>query len=91
MIAPIYVAARGVLLDALDALGEQRQAVILAGAQAIYLHTGDAIALPLQSTRPMATSWWTRHFCKTIRDFMRQWRPVDSGWTFSPASGCVHA
>lgn len=42
MIAPIYVAAREVLLDALDALGEQRQAVILAGAQAIYLHTGDA-------------------------------------------------
>lgn len=42
MIAPIYVAAREVLLDALEALGEQRQAVILAGAQAIYLHTGDA-------------------------------------------------
>lgn len=42
MIPPIYVAAREVLLDALDALGEQRSAVILAGAQAIYLHTGDA-------------------------------------------------
>lgn len=42
MIAPIYVAAREVLLDALDALGPQRRAVILAGAQAIYLHTGDA-------------------------------------------------
>lgn len=42
MIAPIYVAAREVLLDALDALGGQRHAVILAGAQAIYLHTGDA-------------------------------------------------
>ena len=42
MMAPIYVAAREVLLDALDALGEQRSAVILAGAQAIYLHTGDA-------------------------------------------------
>jgi hypothetical protein len=37
---PLYVAARGVLLDALDALGEQRQALILAGAQAIYVHTG---------------------------------------------------
>lgn len=42
MIAPIYVVAREVLLDALDALGEQRSAVILAGAQAIYLHTGGA-------------------------------------------------
>jgi hypothetical protein len=39
---PLYVAARGVLLDALQALGEQRNALILAGAQAIYLHTGAA-------------------------------------------------
>jgi hypothetical protein len=36
------VAAREVLLDALDALGEQREALILAGAQAIYIHTGAA-------------------------------------------------
>jgi len=43
---PLYVAARSVLLDALDALGPQRSAVILVGAQAIYLHTG-AIELPL--------------------------------------------
>ena len=42
MIEPLYVAARGVLLDALDALGEQREALILAGAQAIYIHTGAA-------------------------------------------------
>jgi hypothetical protein len=31
---PEYVAARGVLLDALDALGTQRKAVVLVGAQA---------------------------------------------------------
>jgi hypothetical protein len=37
---PQYVVARSVLLDALDALGAQRQAVILVGAQAVYLHTG---------------------------------------------------
>ena len=42
MIEPLYVAARGVLLDALDALSEQREALILAGAQAIYVHTGAA-------------------------------------------------
>ncbi|HEV2440718.1 MAG TPA: GSU2403 family nucleotidyltransferase fold protein [bacterium] len=30
------------LLDALEALGEHRRAVVLVGAQAIYLHTGDA-------------------------------------------------
>lgn len=37
VIAPLYVVARAVLLDALDALGEQRNAVVLVGAQAIYL------------------------------------------------------
>lgn len=39
---PEYVLARRVLLDALEALGDQRDAVVLVGAQAIYLHTGDA-------------------------------------------------
>ncbi len=39
-IDPLYIVARSVLLDALDALGPQRKAVILIGAQAIYLHTG---------------------------------------------------
>lgn len=38
----LYVRARRALLDALDALGEQRVAVALVGAQAVYLHTGDA-------------------------------------------------
>lgn len=35
-----YVTARRILLDALEALKEHRSAVILVGAQAIYLHTG---------------------------------------------------
>lgn len=35
-----YTLARRVLLDALDALEGQRDALILVGAQAIYLHTG---------------------------------------------------
>lgn len=39
---PIYVAARRTLLDALEALQEHRNAVVVVGAQAIYLHTGDA-------------------------------------------------
>ena len=38
----LYVIARRVLLDALEALGKHRNATILVGAQAIYLHTGDA-------------------------------------------------
>jgi hypothetical protein len=36
-----YVLARRALLDTLEALGGQRDAVILCGAQAIYVHTGE--------------------------------------------------
>jgi hypothetical protein len=35
----LYVASRRVLLDALDALVDQRRAVVLVGAQAVYLQT----------------------------------------------------
>lgn len=42
MIDPQVVRARRALLDALEALGEHRDAVILVGAQAIYIHTGSA-------------------------------------------------
>jgi hypothetical protein len=38
----IYVMARGVLLDALDALGPHRDAIVLVGAQAVYLRVGEA-------------------------------------------------
>lgn len=38
----LYVVARRVLLDALEALGPHRAATILVGAQAIYLQTGGA-------------------------------------------------
>ena len=37
---PLYVAARKVLLDALEALAPHSDAVVIAGAQAIYLRTG---------------------------------------------------
>lgn len=35
---PEYVQARRILLDALQALGSHRKAVVLVGAQAIYEH-----------------------------------------------------
>lgn len=40
--SPITVAARRVLLDALKALEQHREGLVLVGAQAIYLYTGDA-------------------------------------------------
>jgi hypothetical protein len=39
---PVYVAARKVLLDALDALGVHRRSIVLVGAQAVYVHAGEA-------------------------------------------------
>jgi hypothetical protein len=39
---PAYVAARRVLLDALDALRDHRRSIILVGAQAVYLRTPES-------------------------------------------------
>ena len=44
--SPEYVAARRVLLDALETLKPHGGALILAGAQAVYLHT-DSDSLPI--------------------------------------------
>jgi hypothetical protein len=38
----LYIVARSVLLDALDALGAHRDALTLVGAQAVYLRVGEA-------------------------------------------------
>ena len=38
----LYTVARTVLLDALEALGDHREALVLVGAQAIYLRVGEA-------------------------------------------------
>jgi hypothetical protein len=43
--------ARSALLDALDALREHREAVIVIGAQAIYLHTGAAQVALAEATK----------------------------------------
>ncbi len=40
--APVYVEARRILLDALEALRDHADALTLVGAQAVYLRTGDA-------------------------------------------------
>ena len=38
----LYVRARTALLDAAEALAQQLDAIVLVGAQAVYIHTGDA-------------------------------------------------
>jgi hypothetical protein len=43
--------ARGALLDALEALREHRDSVIVIGAQAIYLHTGVARVALAEATK----------------------------------------
>lgn len=40
-VSPLYAATRRALLDALDALTSQHDGLVLVGAQAIFLHTGD--------------------------------------------------
>jgi len=49
--AELLIVARSVLLDALDALAEQRRALVLIGAQAIYLHTGAAPVALAEATK----------------------------------------
>lgn len=39
---PLYVQARSALLDATDALADHLDAIVLVGAQALYLHVGEA-------------------------------------------------
>jgi hypothetical protein len=40
-VSPLYAATRRALLDALEALVDQSEALVLVGAQAIFLHTGE--------------------------------------------------
>lgn len=50
MISEEYVVARRTLLDALEALERHRDALVLVGAQAVYLHTGAATFAVAEST-----------------------------------------
>lgn len=54
--APEYVAARAVLLDALNALDGHLSTIIVVGAQAVYLHTGagDFVEPPMTTDGDLA-------------------------------------
>ena len=54
---PLYVRARRTLLDAADALATHLDSVVLVGAQAIYVHTGEAdLADPTLGSVPEYTT-----------------------------------
>jgi len=47
----LLVEARSALLDALEALQQHRESVIVVGAQAIYLHTGSVSLALAEATK----------------------------------------
>ena len=57
----LLVQARSALLDALDALREHRDAIVVIGAQAIYLHTGRADIALAEATKDSDLALDTRH------------------------------
>lgn len=62
--ADLLVAARGALLDALDALSVHTDAVIVIGAQAIYLHTGAAPVALAEATKDSDLALDTRRLAE---------------------------
>ncbi len=77
------VRARAALLDALEALGAHRDAVVLIGAQAIYIHTGEApVALaPFTKDTDLAID------VRALRDDPRiETAMADSGFVLDPVA-----
>lgn len=58
------IEVRGALLDALEALQEHRSAVVLIGAQAIYLHTGRADTALAEATKDSDLDLDPRHLAQ---------------------------
>lgn len=48
---PLLVSTRAALLDAIEALSDHASAVIIVGAQAVHLNTGDALVALAESTK----------------------------------------
>jgi len=63
----LLVQARSALLDALEALHEQQDAVVLIGAQAIYLHTGRADVALAEATKDSDLALDTRQLADDPR------------------------
>ena len=63
----LLVQARSALLDALEALREHRDAIVLIGAQAIYLHTGRADVALAEATKDSDLALDTRRLANDPR------------------------
>ena len=72
--ADLLVAARSVLLDALAALAAHREALVLIGAQAIYLHTDTAVVALAETTKDsdLAVDPRELHDAPLLDDAMRE-------------------
>jgi len=81
---PTYVRARRVLLDALQALAPHREAIVLVGAQAIYLHTGegDLALAPYTADADLALAPADVEDSPLINDLL-----VDAGFTRTDQPG----
>lgn len=80
----LLVRARSVLLDALHALADHRDSVIVIGAQAIYLHTGNAPVAIAEATKDsdLAIDVRALHPDPHIEAAMEQ-----AGFLLNPTSG----
>ena len=78
----IYIAARRGLLDTLDAGVDQLDAIVLVGAQAVYLHTGDAdLAVdPYTADADLALDPRELHAQPRLEELM-----ADAGFTAAPS------
>src|SRR5258706_14168677 len=76
--------ARSALLDALEALREHRDSVIVIGAQAIYLHTGAADVALAEATKDSDLALDARSLGEDprVEEAMEQ-----AGFYLDPASG----
>lgn len=83
--ADLLTAARSALLDALGALQPHLHAVVVIGAQAIYLHTGGAAVALAETTKDSDIALDTRVLPDTplLEDAMRQ-----AGFHLGPSGTC---
>jgi len=87
--ADLLLAARSALLDALEALKEHINAVIVVGAQAIYLHTGAAPVALAEATKDCDLVLDTRELAPEplLEDAMRAASPSRDPWRVPPSTG----